>query len=76
VLASTEFDPFVSSVAVLVGMSRKTGVCQHYVFVLRYNNVCYADELCSAGTLLILQSSLGSFSLSWFLDAELASYDA
>jgi hypothetical protein len=50
-LTSTDFDAFVSSVVVLVGISRKIGILSACLFVLRYNHVCGVDKLCSAGTL-------------------------
>ena len=62
-LTSTDFDAFVSSIVVLVGMSRKTGILSA-LSVLRYNHVYDVDRLCSAGTLLIFQGCQGSFSLS------------
>jgi hypothetical protein len=53
----------------------KLEFCLHCLFVLRYNHVCGADKLCSAATLLIFHGRPGSFSLCWFSDELLISFD-
>jgi len=40
VLASTDFGAFVSSIIVLVGISRQLEFCLHCLFLVRYSHVC------------------------------------
>ena len=65
VLTSTDFSAFVSSIVVLVGISRKTGILSTLSVCPKMQSCLWCRKLCSAGTILLFQGRPGSFSLWW-----------